>query len=118
MESIVVIGFGVLSLRMFIQLADLLYDDRKLLPMLPLSARSIACLTSVAFEKSDSSEMLSQMAGDESGERYTWVGGRPLGTGVGTGTTGGVLGRIPAGSKLSSGGCSSTEVEATHDMVL
>ena len=69
MESIVVIGFGVLSLRMFIQLADLLYDDRKLLPMLALAARSIACLTSDAFEKSDSSEMLSQMAGGEYGDR-------------------------------------------------
>ena len=86
--------------------------------MLALAARSIACLTSDAFEKSDSSEMLSQMAGDESGERYTWAGDRPLGTGVGTGTTGGVLGRMPAGSNLSSGGCSPTEVEATHDMVL
>ena len=108
MESMVVIGCGVLSLRMFIQLADLLYDDRKLLPMLALAARSIACLTSDAFEKSDSSEILSQMAGEESGERYTWAGDRPLGTGRGvdTGATGGLLGKLPAGSKLSSGGCS------------
>ena len=106
MESIVVIGCGVLSLRMFIQLADLLYDVRKLLPMLALAARSIACLTSDAFEKSDSSEILSQMAGEESGERYTWAGDRPLGMGVDTGATGGLLGRLPAGSKQSSGGCS------------
>ena len=103
---------------MFIQLSDLLYDARKLLPMLELAARSIACLTSDAFEKSDSSEILSQMAGEESGEGYTWAGDRPLGTGVDNGATSGLLERLPAGSKLSSGGCSPTEVEATHDMVL
>ena len=61
------IGWGVLSLRIFTQFSDLLYDAKKLLPMLELAAWSIVCLTSDASEKSDSSERLSQMAGAGAG---------------------------------------------------
>ena len=118
MESIVFIGSGILSLRMLIQLADLLYDERKFLPMLAPAARSIVCLTSDASEKSDSSERLSQMAGSESEGWNTRAGDWPLGLGIDTGATGGSLGRSPAGSKQPPGGCSTAQVEVTQDMVL
>ena len=84
---------------MFIQLSDLLYDARKLLPMLELAARSIACLTSDAFEKSDRSERLSQIAKSEPGEWNTRAGDRPLGLGIDARATDGSQGRLSTGSK-------------------
>ena len=86
--------------------------------MLELAAWSIVCLTSDASEKSDSSERLSQMAGSGSEGWITGAGEGPLGLGIDTGATGGSLGRSPPGSKQPSGGCSTAQVEVTHDMVL
>ena len=105
-------------MRILTQLSDLLYDARKLLPMFEPASRSIACLTSDASEKSDSSERLSQMAGAGSEGWITGAAGEPLGLGRGTGTAGGSLGRLPAGSKQPPGGCSTAQVEVTQDMVL
>ena len=82
--------------------------------MVPLAARFIPCLTSVALEKFESSEKLSQMARDGPGEGYTLAADMPLGTRLDTRATG----RVLTGSKSSSGGCSLALVEETHDRVL